>query len=276
MSQFFRRHRRVPARIPVRICAPDGAWSAEVVSRDVSLSGVFVLTETIPASAHRVRVECVLPDRLDRISMRGRVVRREEGRGAGLELLCAYSAADMERWSEFIAITQAHHAAQDPACAQSRERTGVFVEHALRFETLDELEALQEIDLYMGGIFLKTTAPVGVGERMGLTVVHPVDGSRFLMPVQVTRKVITGAHGVCVAFVGDVARLSAALREFISAGLPELDLSSPPPLWQSAPTTPRVRAPRISSQCLDPSPTTAKLVSARAPGMGPTATFISP
>lgn len=244
MSKAMRRHRRLTARIPVRVSTAN-QWTFETVTGDVSVSGMFLTAPNFPTHISRVVVECILPDRLDSVVMRARVARRTED-GIGIELMGGCMEGDVERWSRFINMTQAH----DAASSWSREgqTTDVFIEHALRFDSIEEIDEFQQIDLYMGGFFLRTRAPLSVGDRIKLTIVHPIDGSRFVIPVTVTRRVLSEEMGVCVAFPNDLDRLGKKLEVFIERGVPELsldELTDPSALFiRDEVTTPHVRAPR--------------------------------
>ena len=242
MSKAMRRHRRLSARIPVRVSTAN-QWTFETVTGDVSVSGMFLAAPDFPAHVSRIVVECLLPDRLDTVVMRARVARRTS-EGIGVELMGGCMDGDVERWSRFIAMTQSHDAAN--AWSRDGQTTDVFIEHALRFDSIEAIDEFQQIDLYMGGFFLQTRAPLAVGDHIKLTIVHPIDGSRFVIPVSVTRRVLGEEMGVCVAFPSDLDRLGKKLEVFIERCVPELsldELTDPDLFVREEATTPHVRAP---------------------------------
>lgn len=245
MSKAMRRHRRMSARIPVRISTAN-QWSFETVTSDVSVSGMFLTAPQFPEHVSRVVVECMLPDLLDTVVMRARVARCSD-KGIGVELMSGCFSGDAERWSRFIDATHAHIAAS--AWSRDAQTTDVFIEHALRFDSIEAIDQFHQIDLYMGGFFLRTRAPLSVGDHIKLTIVHPIDGSRFVIPVTVTRRVLSEEMGVCIAFPGDIARLGQKLGAFIEHGVPELsldELSDPSAIvFSDEETLPRVRPPHV-------------------------------
>jgi len=228
MSKAMRRHRRMSARIPVRISTAN-QWSFETVTSDVSVSGMFLTAPQFPEHVSRVVVECMLPDLLDTVVMRARVARCSD-KGIGVELMSGCFNGDAERWSRFIDATHAHIAAS--AWSRDAQTTDVFIEHALRFDSIEAIDQFHQIDLYMGGFFLRTRAPLSVGDHIKLTIVHPIDGSRFVIPVTVTRRVLSEEMGVCIAF-------PETSRALVRNSVRSSSMACPSSRSMSSPTPPR-------------------------------------
>lgn len=218
MSVTLRRHRRYVARIPVHIRVlsdPDGPAHFETVSGDVSLSGLFLLMlrpHQLTCGAI-LSMDVVLPEDLSTINLRGRVM-RVTPRGVGVQILPG--AAMTERWEAFLdtVARHVHDSAPHPSDA-------VIVEHTFTPRDLDALYDLQEIDLFIGGMYLPMQAPLTPHMMVRVMVVHPIDGSRFRLWGRVTRSF---PDGVGVAFVGDARETSEQMRVFIEQGLPRISL----------------------------------------------------
>lgn len=222
----LRRHRRVPARIPVRISV--AGWSLDTVTSDVSLSGVFALVPLFPVDAHVVTLRLFLPDSLEYLTLTARAARvvtesmatSYAPAGVGFEIDKATHPAELARWREFI--TRVEAMVPWPGEFEVEEATSLVVEQTVRFNDIGELRDLQEIDLFMGGMFLELDVELSPGMDVLLELVHPMDGSSFRLRARVTRRIIRERRGVCVAFRGDLRKLGEQLQKFILDGMPKV------------------------------------------------------
>ena len=223
--RYIRKHHRYAARLPLSLRTladrrRSSTYRGSAVTRDISLSGIFVLCA--PSRSVEVGVEIeldvTLPDTLEEVRLRGRVV-RVSGEGFGVEIFS--SSAFCARWFSFV-----HSIAyEDPHDYPVQHHSnGKLVEHIFAPKSLDELYEFQEMDIFLGGNFIRTHAYIAQRSMMRVIFIHPCDGTRHKLWAVVTRSYGLPHRGVTLRFVGDPAELSAALRAFIERGLPSVEL----------------------------------------------------
>ncbi len=215
----LRRNTRMPARIPVRVKKGNVVWDS--VTADVSVSGAFVLC----SSAHieegdELKLRFWMPDTLEFIALDGECVRRgdvEGAEGIGVELR---GGEGSERWEAFMERMLSHVVSRS-----SWSIGGVEMEYTWRGLSLDALDELLHVDLFIGGVFVETELHCEVGSRLGLNLVHPIDGSMLRINTKVTGLREVGARGVCVEFTDPTPVLIQRVRAFIEEGLPGLNMN---------------------------------------------------
>lgn len=217
----LRRHPRHLARIPVRLFS--GQLVLDTVTGDVSLSGAFLRClpfEDLEEGA-AITARFWLPDTLEFVTLEARVtrmVRDEDRSGIGVEFMQRSGVAWPPRWEEFIERLALHLPAQDLA-------QGALVDYTLRHLTLDALDELAHVDVYIGGLFLDTQAELEPGTRLRLVLVHPLDGSRTSLMARVTRCQRELRRGLCVEFLEPGTMLNARIIRFMEEGMPQLALN---------------------------------------------------
>ncbi len=213
----LRRHTRLPARIPVRL--KFRGMSMDSVTTNISLSGAFILCDVVGVSAgERLHVRFWLPDSLEHVTLAATVTRVERDGMSGCGVMFEGGGLEaIERWEDFVErLMQVSPSSEVWRMAQEVEHTW----HGLSMETL---ESLLDVDIFMGGIFVKTQAECEVGTRVRLMLVHPVDHSRLRVNARVTGCRRHGEPGWCLEFSEPIAVLRMRLRSFIDEGLPRLE-----------------------------------------------------
>ena len=212
-----RRHERYPARLPVRVTTCRGV-SADTVTIDISLTGIRVLGGALELGLNeRCRLRVWLPDTLEHVKVEARVTRLiapPATPGVGLTF---EGQGPRPRWHEFIERAARH------IPAVKLQGMPEVLEHTLCGWTLEALESMAELDVFLGGIFIATSRHAKVGSVLRLTLVHPIDGSHLQLRTRVTGQRVLAERGLCVAFQEPATRLSARLNTFILRGLSGID-----------------------------------------------------
>lgn len=95
----------------------------------------------------------------------------------------------------------------------------------VRVSSIDELMTLVTRDLSRGGMFLPTRRACAVGDELQVELLHPTTHEAFPVRCVVRRRVANGdSSGLGVEFVGLDAERQKALWEFVSSGLPDMDV----------------------------------------------------
>lgn len=221
LSHFaaLRRHTRMPARIPVRLKTHEA--SLDTVTADVSASGAFVMCEHM-GTLHVddvLHLRFWLPDSLEYVTLTARVARvgvhqGKVGCGVVFEGCTAHALEDWERF-----VDRMMHLVPPSGSWSIPEE----VEHTWYGLSLDALDELANVDIFIGGIFVRCTAACAEGTRVRLMLVHPVDQSRLRVNTKVTGCRRHGERGLCLSFCEPVQILRARLQGFIEEGVPCLD-----------------------------------------------------
>lgn len=230
LSHFaaLRQNKRTSAMIPARIESEHGERMCDTVTMNVSLTGAFIVDEGCLEVGDTLQVRLWLPDSLEFVRFTAQVKRHgqiEGKRGVGV----AYSLQksnheNYERWEEFM------ERLMEGEARRTRELSGIglsrgWVEYTWRGLTLDALDELLHVDVFIGGVFVETNASCAVGTKLGLLVVHPIDGSRMRINTRVTGCRTSGVSGLCVEFCEPAQLLSQRIRAFIEEGMPKLDVN---------------------------------------------------
>ena len=242
-TQEKRRHRRLAVSLPLTITTATG--KIDLTTEDVSFSGLFVRTDD-PAPLRRlVKLHLTMPDTKEQMEMLAMVVytvsaeqskRFSKPPGMGLNLY-GLNAQSRLKWREFVARTIDLH---DQARLQDlttlpgriepiRRRFPRFeAEFVVHVETTQALYDMVTLNISAGGAFLATDEVLAAGTDIKLTIVHPEDGSEFVIKGQVVRHIPAkdGAGGLGVCFEEMDSSARSGFVDFIESGLPVVDIES--------------------------------------------------
>jgi Tfp pilus assembly protein PilZ len=215
-----RREPRFRLQIPVQLRL--ARQVIDLVTEDVSFSGMFLRTDSPPPERGLVKVDVVMegePTPIPLVAMVVHTVPAEpNGRrvaGAGLQLY-GVGGEVRDRWARLIlALRQKHeHAASRPVRVErstrapvtdNRRHTRYAAVLAVRSKNLDDLVTTYTRDISQGGTFLATDVPLRNGDDLYLELIHPDSGSSFGLQCVVKRRVRDGV-GVEFADLDDDRR----------------------------------------------------------------------
>ncbi len=210
-----RREPRYRLRIPVILRL--GRESTEVMTEDVSFSGMFVRTDAPPPERGLIKIDIPVPGEVSPLALTAMVVHRIEPNpslqripGAGLQLYGVGS--DMrDKWARYILSLRDKdvNAASRPVPVEasndnspelhSLEREPINRRHVrysavliARARTIDELVTMYTRDISQGGTFLTTNVAVAAGDALRLELIHPDTGESFDLACVVRRRVRDG------------------------------------------------------------------------------------
>lgn len=211
-----RREPRYRLRIPVILRL--GREATELMTEDVSFSGMFVRTDAPPPERGLIKIDIPVPGEVAPLPLTAMVVHRIEptpsnGRipGAGLQLYGVGSDI-RDKWARYIlslrdqdanaaskpVAVEAGNSAPDPQPSEP-EREPIDRRHVrysavliARAKTLDELVTMYTRDISQGGTFLTTNVAVAAGDALRLELIHPDTGEAFDLACIVRRRVRDG------------------------------------------------------------------------------------
>lgn len=230
LSHFaaLRRNKRTTARIPAHVEAERGHRTCDTVTMNVSLTGAFLIDEGSFEIGDTLQLRLWLPDSLEFVHFTAEVMRHGNIDGkAGVGVAYALKESNLENYEKWEGFMERLMEGEE---RQTRElsslmRAGSWVEYTWRGLTLDALDELLHVDVFFGGVFVETSAVCEVGTKLGLLVVHPVDGSRMRINTRVTGRRTSGVPGLCVEFCEPAQLLSQRIRAFIEEGMPSIDVN---------------------------------------------------
>ena len=258
-----RRDKRYRVRMPVTLSLGDA--TLELQTGDVSLRGLFLLTDRPLRPRQFIRLDLTLPFDGKKLSLFASVAysRPPPGEsglppGSGIEL---YGNGSQERgaWGAFIGELERRlpealvrevvlgYTETPPEPTRRRyPRFEAVLQVRGYFGELDDLVLMYTRDISKGGMFLQTEALLGAGAEVDLRLVHPTSGKEFALRCVVRRTVHDRAErGMGVEFLDMDEHRRHLLWDFITSGaanIPKQDAfldagtrrtslsSSPPPL----------------------------------------------
>jgi hypothetical protein len=200
-----------------------------IATADVSVHGLFLVTDEPPPVRQLVKVEVELPGPSGKkLLFHGMVVyvrKAAEGKrpaGAGVQLM-GVEGDLLKTWDEFLRTSAAQAQAQAPAAAPRRlERRGNEVR--LVFRALRDLASLAGGELAKPERFIASDLALPVGMRLRVVAEHPDTGAAFPLDVAVRRRASeAGVSGVAVDFAPLDAHRRAAFAVFAGDHAHELD-----------------------------------------------------
>jgi hypothetical protein len=204
-----RREPRFRLQIPVQLRL--GKQIIDLVTEDVSFSGMFLRTDQPPPQRGLVKVDVPVEGDRQPIPLVAMVVHRIEPipgsrrvPGAGLQLY-GVGGEVRDRWARFILSLRQRHqdAASRPVRVEvsnvtppvepiNRRHERFAAVLAVRSNTLDELVTTYTRDISQGGTFLTTDVPLTAGDDLYVELIHPESGTSFGLQCIVKRKVRDG------------------------------------------------------------------------------------
>lgn len=217
-----RREPRFRLQIPVQLRL--GRQVFDLVTEDVSFSGMFLRTDTPPPERGLVKIDVPVEGAGQPIPLVAMVVHTippvagsRRIPGAGLQLY-GVGGEVRDRWARLIlALRQRHEdAASRPVRVEishvkppvepiNRRHVRFAAVLAVRAKTLDELVTTYTRDISQGGTFLTTDIPLSAGDDLYLELIHPESGNAFGLQCIVKRRVRDGV-GVEFADLDDDRR----------------------------------------------------------------------
>lgn len=228
LSHFaaLRRNKRTAARIPTYVETTRSNLRCDTVTMNVSLTGAFLLDEEgVFEVGEQLHVRLWLPDSLEFVHFTAQVMRRgklDDKDGVGVAYMLQESRLEnYEKWEGFMERLMEREE------RRTRELTGVErpvgdVEYTWQGLTLDAIDELLHVDVFIGGVFVETAASCEVGTKLMLVLMHPIDGSRMRIAARVTGCRTSGVSGLCVEFCEPAQPLSQRIQAFIEEGMPKL------------------------------------------------------
>ncbi|MBN1959638.1 MAG: PilZ domain-containing protein [Deltaproteobacteria bacterium] len=240
-----RRDRRFRVQIPVTLSLSNK--SLEIVTGDVSLRGLFLITEYTLKPSQFIRMDIILPFSNNKISLFGSVAyfvspskNNNQQVGAGVELY-GNGPDELLLWKKFILELEQRfpQAIEQKLMLDSNlnpNKTTNFPNERRRFQRFEtefqvrgyfgeiaDLVLMYTRDISKGGMFIKTNALLEIGSEIELQLVHPVTHLQF--PVScVVRRIVSDRsnRGMGVEFVNLDDHRRNQLWDFISSGVPNI------------------------------------------------------
>jgi len=204
-----RREPRYRLRIPVILRI--GREATELMTEDVSFSGMFVRTDAPPPERGLIKIDIPVPGEVVPLALTAMVVHRVEPKpsvnrtpGAGLQLY-GVGAALRDQWARYILSLRDEHvnAAAKPVAVEdgrdAAEHEPINRRHVrysavliARAKTVDDLVTMYTRDISQGGTFLTTNVSVAAGDALRLELIHPDTGESFDLSCVVRRRVRDG------------------------------------------------------------------------------------
>jgi hypothetical protein len=213
------RRREARWMVEVPILLEVGKKLFDLLTEDVSHSGLFVRLEEPLALRTLVKVSLLLPPRGAAFKANARVchnlpaVRGGDEAGVGLELF-GLGSDDTRRWDAFIALVRerypgsAEHRAIlargvgiDPVVKRDPEYVLVL---AIHLRSLEDLVLMLKRDISARKLFVVTPARAEIGDRIGLWIVHPHTDDVFELSATVKRRVSDGTLGGLLLDLSDL------------------------------------------------------------------------
>ena len=206
-----RRHKRYPVSVSLHLRW--GRESLELMTDDVSFSGLFARTDSPPALRSLVEVTMTLPPGDTPFKSGGMAVfvippddPRGRAPGVGVQFY-ALAAEEEVKWRAFVEWAkdqksgQPEPGATDPVRRRHKRRKAVV---EVRPTSLGELVQLFTRDVSGGGMFIQTELDLPLVEVVHLDVLHPDTQEVFDLVCAVRRREADGPRGpgVAVEFLG--------------------------------------------------------------------------
>lgn len=224
-----RRDTRYVARFPVELVF--GKKRLSLYTEDFSYRGVFVRTDTPPSLRQLVKVRLVLPFAGRALTMHGMTVHVVDHENAGGRVpgigiqFYALDRDTKDSWEATVRhVERTAPLAPDQAPFALPEQTPELIRRRFQRHTAvltvqtssSELHDLVTRDISVGGTFIKTNEPLGLGSPVMVCVHHPENDSTFILD-GVVRHVAT--DGVGVEFVGIDGARREELHDFVRGGI---------------------------------------------------------
>jgi len=234
-----RRDRRYDVNMPALLVA--GQKAREVTVLNVSFRGVMVATESTPRLRDLVRVRMVLPPGGEPLDVQATVVRVTPGaEGAPATVGLQFFALTPETatlWRHFIDVvrqaagTQAAPVSLDATPPATRRFQRFTMVLQVRLESCGQIHGLFSQDLSLGGVFLDTTLPLPVGEKVVVQLIHPQTLAPFDLEGVIRRRVKEGAmRGAAVEFTGLTPARRGELMDFICGAARHMGMGTEVPI----------------------------------------------
>lgn len=234
-----RTNARLLVRMPLTVFV--GKRSCPVQSEQIWTGGLLVRCDLPVPPRQLVKLQIETPPEGERVSLNAMVdsVRPAAPGVAPALTLSLYGngGAPLDRWNALLNEIRARFpdAASHPVVtaqvapstpdAVHRHHVRFFAAFEVRVATVDELMTLVTGDISRGGLFLRTRRAVATGDLLQLDLVHPISGDVFPLRGVVRRRVSDGeASGLGVELVDLDAERQKALWEFVSSGLPDVEI----------------------------------------------------
>ena len=184
--------------------------SVQLLTADISYSGIFVRTEVFIDPRQLVRVRLRIPDTGQELRLLEVVVHlikwdsdhgARKGPGMGLNFY-GLSGDVRDKWDGFVSRATALNDAQSldgpadrfPEVAKlvapiRRHHPRAVGQFQVRMDTVHELHNVLSRDISAGGSFLHHPDLLPPRTRLQLTFVHPIDGSEFVLEAMIVRVV---------------------------------------------------------------------------------------
>ncbi len=196
--------------VEIPILLEVGKKLLDLVTEDVSHSGLFVRVSEPLALRTLVKVSLLLPPRSAAFKANARVchnlpaIRGSDEAGVGLELF-GLGADDQRRWDGFIALVRERY-------PESAERRAILAEGfdidpivkrdpsyvlvlAISLRSIEDLALMVKRDIGARKLFVATSARAEIGDRLGLWIIHPHTDDVFELSATVKRRVSDGSLG---------------------------------------------------------------------------------
>lgn len=227
---------RVPATLPVALRA--GKRRLTLETADIGMGGFFLVTDEDLPLRQLVRIELVLPSDGAPFAAMGWLVHRvpEAGHPAGVGVqFYGLGKDEQKRWDALVDRMRGGGQAAPPMLDVARLPRGKLVPRSfsrdaaqsavvrVEFGSDDDLKTALLRDVPRGAIFFLSDAPLAVGDRVGLELVHSATGDVFELDGRVRRKVTDDpVRGLEVKLAVDDER-RARFAEFVLDPLDPVD-----------------------------------------------------
>lgn len=202
----------------------------EMLTEDVSFSGMFLRTDSPPPVRGLVRLEADVEGRSRPLELTGMAVHviqpdNPTGRTPGIGVQFYGVGADLLRvWTNYLQLLRERHpdseaqtvvvtvpsAPSPEPLRRKHQRFAAVLE--VRVQTLAELTKMFTRDISKGGAFLATNDVFAAGDRLFVELVHPQTEDVYGLECTVRRSV---RDGVGVEFEGFDDTVMASLKDFV-------------------------------------------------------------
>ncbi len=181
--QDKRQTKRFPIRIPISLVF--GEQSMDILTHNVSRSGIFLRAGLMPKIGKEMALECRVPTNREPVRLTAKVVHRTppsnllgQVTGFAVEIL----EGDLEAWASFLSLIELAEAQLrmesqlqevDTEGLKLRRRPRVSRAMRIRLNVGDDQVSAVTEDVSGGGLFVRTDASFRVGQVMDVDVVHP-------------------------------------------------------------------------------------------------------
>lgn len=178
-----RESRRFPIRIPINLVF--GEQTMDLLTHNVSRSGIFLRAGLMPKIGKELLLECRTPSSSTPLRLQAKVVHRTPPSnllGQVIGFAVEIQGGDLDDWANFMSLLELAEAQlkmenelQEVDTEGLKLRRRPRVSRAMRIRLNsgeDEVSGVTE-DVSGGGLFVRTDAAFRVGQVMDVDVVHP-------------------------------------------------------------------------------------------------------